>query len=184
MTELTRPKTHDPRPGMGRPHEMWKYRLAQRVRGIRLLQDGGEGWSVRKFANVCGISSSTVLRLEAGEGADTAMVVKISQTFGISSDWLLGLDRVPKRSHEIVDDAYEAMCSLASSLDYSVQHPEEMTIRNLRDTVDMIARFRQRLVDLCFRLRYPDPANPKTAVPYGYEFVHQVNERLGYDIDV
>lgn len=184
MSELTRPKTHDPRPGMGRPHEMWKYRLAQRVRGIRLLQNGGEGWSVRHFAIVCGISPSTMLRLEAGDGADTAMIVKISQTTGVSSDWLLGLDRVPRRQHEIVDQAYEMICSLASSLDYSVNNPEEMTIRNLRNTVEMIARSRQRLVDLAFRLRYPDPNNLKLSVPYGYEFVQRVNERLGYDIDV
>lgn len=184
MGELKRPETWDKRPGMGRPDEMWRYRLGQRVKGIRLLQDGGQGWTQDHFAKVCRIAKSTVTKIEMGQGTTTVVIVKISQTFGVSMDWLVGLDRVPKQPHEIVDEAYEAVCSLASSLDYSVENPKEISVRHLSDTADMIARSRRHLVDLCFRLRHPDPANPKTRIPYGYEFVQGINERLGYDIDV
>lgn len=162
--------------------EMWRYRLAQRVRGLRLMQ-GDEGLSQTQFAKTIGIDKSIIQRIEAGQGCLIDAVLLIAQRYGVSSDFLLGLDKVPLAAHEIVDQAYERMNSLASSLDYTVESPGEVTINHFRDTIDMIKRSRQHLVDLCFRLRYPDPANLKHRVPYGYEFVDKMEGKLGHVID-
>jgi DNA-binding XRE family transcriptional regulator len=167
---------------MGRPAEMWRYRLAQRVKGLRLMQ-GTDGYSQLEFARTCGLDKFTIKRIEAGLGCSVEPIVKIAARFGVSSDFLIGLDKVPLTSHEIVDRAYERMASLASSLDFVVSRPYEVTIQDFHNTIDMIERSRQALVDLCFRLRYPDPGNPKLRVPYGYEFVDRMEERLGHDID-
>ncbi len=184
MGELTYPQTHDKRRGMGRPHEMWKYRLAQRVKGVRLMQDGGEGWSQRHLAEVCGMDKHIIQKIEAGLGCQTVSVIRIAQTLGISSDWLLGLDKVPKSNHEIVDEAYERVCSVAASLDFTVQNPGTTTLNNLRDCLDMLNRARQGLVNAAFRLRHPDPKNLKLRVPYGYEFVERLEEKAGYELDM
>lgn len=182
MTELEYPKTRDERKGMGTPREMWKYRLAQRVKGLRLMQ-GDDGYSQIAFATSAGIEKYTIQRIEAGLGCGMDAIVAIASRYGVSSDFLLGLDKVPLTSHEIVDRAYERMVLLASGLDYTVDHPGDVTFNHFRDTIDMIKRSRQALVDLCFRLRYPDPTNLKLRVPYGYEFVEKMEERLGHDID-
>jgi transcriptional regulator with XRE-family HTH domain len=183
VAELEYPQTWDKRPGMGSPAEMWKYRLAQRVKGIRLMQ-GTDGYTQAQFARSCGLAKSTIAKIETGRGCSIEGVLKISTRYGVSTDFLLGKDKVPKSNHEIVDAAYDSMNSLASSLEFTVTRPHETTIQDFQNTIDMITTSRQHLVDLCFQLRYPDPKNPKLRVPYGYEFVHAVEDRLGYELDM
>lgn len=183
LPALERPETHDKRPGMGTPAEMWKYRLAQRVKGLRLMQDKGQGWSQTFLASVCRIDKHTVQRIEHGLGCNPDTLVRIAQTLGVSTDFLLGLDRVPTMAHEVVDRAYERVCSVASSLDFTIKNPGEVSMNHLSDTLDMLNRARQGLVDLAFRLRHPDPNNFKLRAPYGYEYVEKMEAKLGHELD-
>lgn len=179
---LTMPHTHDPRPGMGTVEEMWRYRLAQRVMGMRLMGWPGsgdpDGFSQGQLALRVGVAKSVICRIEAGEGCNGDTLIRLAQVFGVSIDFLIGRDRTPKADHELVDEAYERLCSLASSLDYAIENPHDMSIRNLMDTVEMVARARRDLVDLTFRLRHPDPDNLGRRVPSGYEFVRKMEKKI------
>lgn len=184
MDQLQRPETHDKRPGMGTVEEMWRYRLAQRVRGLRLLGSGKpDGWSVRELARRAKLDHRTVLNIEKGRGCTLENLVSLSRVFGVSTDFLLGRAKVPASAHEIVDRAYEEIMSLASSMDYVIQRPAETTIRDLENTVDMLRRSLRGLVDLGYQLRYPDPGNPNTRIPYGYEFCEKMEVKLGHELD-
>lgn len=181
---LQRPETHDKRAGMGTVEEMWRYRLAQRVRGLRMLGSGRpDGWSVRELARRARLDHRTVLNIEKGKGCTLENLVSLSCVFGVSTDFLLGRAKVPASAHEIVDQAHEQIQALASSMDYVIQRPAETTIRDMENTVDMLRRSVRSLVDLGYQLRYPDPGNPNTRIPYGYEFCERMEVKLGHELD-
>lgn len=183
---LRRPETHDRRPGMGTHSEMWRYRLAQRVRGLRMLYhaDWGDELSQHALANRLSISQSVISRVEAGHGCNPDVLIDLAVFFGVTPDFLLGFNKVPTSDHEVVDQAYDRCMSLASSLDF-LEDPENLNLRVLMDYRDMLRRVQTDLVALSFKLRYPDfdNAGTRVRVPYGYEFVENMEVVLGEDID-
>lgn len=183
-----RPETHDKRPGMGTVAELWRYRLAQRVRGLRLI--GGahgswypEGWSQTELAARMKVSTQRISSIENGAGCGVDVLIALSDAFGVSVGFLIGEDKVPEQPHELVDRAYEHCQSLASSLDYTLKHPEDVTIRDMRETMEMLGRARHSFVELAYRLKNPDPSNPNSRAPYGYEFVDRMEAATGYDVN-
>lgn len=183
---LRRPETHDKRPGMGTHAEMWRYRLAQRVRGLRLLYhaDWGMELSQHALAQRLKISQSVISRVEAGHGCTVDVIVDLARFFGVTPDFLLGFDKVPTSDHEVVEQAHQRIMSLASALDF-LEDPENLNLKVLMDYRDMLRRTQTDLVALSFKLRYPDFDNAGTRlrVPYGYEFVEHMEAVLGEEID-
>lgn len=182
MGQLQRPETHDMRPGMGTVSEMWRYRLAQRVRGLRLLY-GDDGLSQRELARRLKVNHTLVQRVEAGEGCAIELLVKLSTVFGVSTDFLLGRAKVPESHHELVDRAYERTMSVASSLDFVREQGDEITIRQMLDFRDMLRGVQRDFVDLAHRFRYPNQDDLSIRTPYGYEFVKKMEGKLGHDLD-
>ena len=187
MKSPQRPETHDKRPGMGTVEELWRYRLAQRVRGLRLI--GGafgtyypEGWSQTELASRAKTHTQKISEIENGSGCSVDMLVKLSRALGVSVAFLIGEDKMPYQPHELVDQAYERVVSLASSLDFTLKHPEDVTIRDMRETMEMLGRARHDFIELAYKLKTPDPANPNVRAPYGYEFCDRMEKVTGYDL--
>lgn len=163
--------------------EMWKYRLAQRVRGLRLLRDYPDGISQHELARRIGISQAVISRIERGEGCRLEILVDLSTFFGVSTDFLLGRAKVPESYHELVDRAYERTMSVASSLDFVSEQGDEISIRQMLDFRDMLRRVQKDFVAMAYQFRYPDQQNINVRIPYGYEFVERMEKALGEDLD-
>lgn len=162
--------------------EAWKYRLAQRVYGLRLLLNDGDGASQHELARRLGVSQSLLARAEAGEGCRTDVVVKLSAFFGVSTDFLLGRAKVPYAYHELVDQAYERIMRLASSLDFIEEEGLDIKIRALLDYRDMLRRVARDFVDLAYQFRYPNQDMPNVRVPYGYQFAERLEKAIGEEL--
>lgn len=184
---LKRPETHDKRPGMGTHAEMWKYRLAQRTLGLRLLHDAQWGTELTQhaLAKRLGISQSVISRIEAGHGTNVDIIIMLARFFRVTPDFLIGYDRVPQSDHEVVEEARDRIMSVASSLDFIEEQGNEITIQALLDYRDMLRRITKEFVALSFKMQYPDFENTgvSTRVPYGYEFVKQMEAVIGQEIE-
>lgn len=182
---LKRPETHDKRPGMGRVDEMWRYRLAQRTLGLRLLHGGPDGISQHELARRAKVSQTSISRMESGEGTSIDVIIAVAQVFGVGLDFMVGFDKVPQAEHEIVDRAYERMMSVASALDFIEMEGNDITIKALLDYRDMLRRWARDMVELAAKLRYPGwpEGDLEVRIPYGYEFVNRMQEAIGQPVE-
>lgn len=81
------------------------------------------GLNFNRLADELGVSLSTLSRYASGERKpDLAYIVKLSEYFSVSIDWLLGLDR--DLSRQFPEDVCEiaSLYSVASSDDRKVVH--------------------------------------------------------------
>lgn len=179
--QLRLPSKNDPRDGMYRVEEAWKYRLAQRVYGLRMLEADGEGISQHELARRARVSQTTITHIERGDGCSLDALVRVAQALSVSTDFLLGFQKIPYNYQDLVDQAYTRIMSIASSLDFVEEQGLDMTIRSLIDHRDMLRRVTRDFVDLAFRFKYPDQEDLSVRTPYGYEFLNQIRGEVEED---
>lgn len=83
--------------------------LGQRINEIRI----SFGWSQVELAKRLGVAKQTVSNWENDNiQPSIEMLVRLSRLFGVSTDYLLGLDRIPRLSVEGLPDGFIAHLAL------------------------------------------------------------------------
>ena len=72
--------------------------IHERIGDLRTSQ----GWSQKKLSEISGIVTSQLSRIESGkiENISSDILIKLSNAFGVSSDYILGLTNIKERQYD------------------------------------------------------------------------------------
>ena len=72
--------------------------IHERIRDLRTSRS----WSQKKLSEISGVVTSQLSRIESGyiENISSDILIKLSNAFGVSSDYILGLTTIKERQYD------------------------------------------------------------------------------------